>query len=98
MGKKSNIMINPVYVHESSRVENSIIGPNVSIGENCVVKGSIIRNTIVDDSSVIIDATLADSLVGLGCSISGQPVQSVVGDFSQVRIHHNAPPSDPNRS
>ena len=86
---KSSVMIDPVYIHESSRVENSMIGPDVSIGANCVVKGSILRNTIVDDGSIIIGAALTDSLVGQGCSISGQPVRSVVGDFSQIRIQSN---------
>jgi glucose-1-phosphate thymidylyltransferase len=84
---RSNVLIPPLYLHESSRVENSIIGPNVSVGENCVIKGSIIKNAIVDDNSNIIDAMLANSLIGEGCSVTGNPVQSTVGDYDGMRIH-----------
>ena len=96
--RKSNIVLEPAYVHESSQVEDSIIGPNVSIGANCVIQSSILRNTIVDDGSVIIEACLADALVGQGCSISAQSVPSVVGDFSQIQLHHNIQRMDQNPS
>ena len=96
--RKSNILLAPAYIHESSHVVDSMIGPNVSIGANCVIRSSILRNTIVDDGSVIIEASLADALVGQGCSISVQSVPSVVGDFSQIRIHHNVQRTDPNLS
>jgi glucose-1-phosphate thymidylyltransferase len=83
---QSSVLIDPVYIHESSRVENSVIGPNVSIGENCSIAGSIIRNTIVDDGSTVNDATLLDSLIGKGCSVSGNPMRAIVGDHSEVRL------------
>lgn len=84
--EQSNVLIHPVYIHESSRVKNSVIGPNVSIGENCSISGSIIRNTIVDDGSAVTDAILADSLIGRGCSVSGNPMRSIVGDQSEVTL------------
>ena len=97
-GGKSSLVIGPVYIHESSQVEDSIIGPNVSIGANCVIQSSILRNTIVDDGSIITEASLADALVGQGCSISARSVPSVVGDFSQIQIHHNVQRMDQNPS
>lgn len=83
--RSSNVLIHPVYIHESSRVENSIIGPNVSIGENCTIKESIIKNTIVDDGSNITEATLVNSLIGIGCSVSGKPMQSIVADYDEIK-------------
>lgn len=61
---RSRILIPPVYIHESSRVVNSVIGPNVSIGANCSVNGSTIKNSIIDDNSHISNETLIDSLIG----------------------------------
>jgi len=87
MAGSSNILIHPVHVHESSRVENSIIGPNVSIGKNCSISGSILKNTIVDDDSSITEATLVDSLIGKGCSVSGNPTQALAADHDDVRIY-----------
>ena len=83
-GERSNIFIPPVYVHESSCIENSVIGPNVSIGKNCSIRSSTIKNAIVDDASTVADATLVDSLIGKGCSVSGTPMRSIVGDYSEA--------------
>ena len=85
-GEQSNIFIDPVYIHESSHLENAIIGPNVAIGANCVIDGSILKNTIVDDNSTISDVSLADSLLGQGCSISGRPIRSMVADFDEIEV------------
>jgi glucose-1-phosphate thymidylyltransferase len=85
--KQSNVLRHPVYLSQSARVQNSILGPNVSIGENCFIEGCILRNTIVDDDSTITSATLADSLIGKGCSVSGDPLRSIVGDHSEIRCN-----------
>jgi glucose-1-phosphate thymidylyltransferase len=84
---RSNVFIHPVYIHESSRVENSIIGPNVSIGLNCMIKGSMIKNTIIDDACTITEAMLVNALIGKGCSIRGRSMQSIVADHDEIRIH-----------
>ena len=83
---QSNVLIPPFYIHESSHVENSIIGPNVSIGKNCSINNSIVKNTIVDDDSNVIDATLANSLIGKGCSVNGKHTQLIAADYDQIKI------------
>ncbi len=83
---QSSVIIPPVYVHQSARIENSIIGPNVSIGENCSIERSMIENTIIDDDSNITEVTLANSLIGNHCSVNGSPMQSIVADYDGIRI------------
>ena len=83
---QGNIFIHPVYIHESSRVENSIIGPNVTVGKNCLIHNSIASNTIIDDDSKIIKATLENSLVGRGCSVIGKPIRSILADYSEANM------------
>jgi glucose-1-phosphate thymidylyltransferase len=80
VGMRSNVLIPPIYIHESSRVENSIVGPNVSIGINCTIRGSRIKNSIIDDDSTLTDVILEDSLIGKGCYVNGKPIRSVIGD------------------
>lgn len=80
----SNVLIPPVYIHESSRVENSIIGPNVSIGKNCSINGSIFKESIVDDDSKVTNVLLENSLIGKGCNVSGKPMQSIMADYSLI--------------
>ena len=91
---QSNVLIPPNYIHESSRVENSIIGPNVAIGKNCSINGSIIRNTIVDDDSHVHEVALENSLISKSCSLSGQRIQSITADNDQVRIFYEAGAKD----
>lgn len=86
--KSSNVFIQPVYVHESSHVENSIIGPNVAIGKNCSINRSIIVNSIVDDDSKISGAALENSLLGKGCSLYGNPVQAIVADYEKLKVYN----------
>jgi len=83
---QSTVLIPPVYIHESARVENSIIGPNVSIGKNCSIRGSIINNSIIDDDSNLSEVTLVNSLIGKNSSMMGSPLQSIVADHDQVKI------------
>ena len=85
-GMRSNVFVPPVYIHESSRVENSIIGPNVSIGINCTINDSRIKNAIIDDNSTLTEVILEDSLIGKGCWVTGKPLQSVMGD-NEVVLH-----------
>jgi glucose-1-phosphate thymidylyltransferase len=87
---QSNIFIDPVYVHESSQISHSIIGPNVSIGANCTVKHSIIKNTIIDDGSRITDVALKHSLIGRECSIIGKSMQTVIADKSELEMSTQA--------
>jgi glucose-1-phosphate thymidylyltransferase len=86
VAEQSRVVIHPVYIDPTSRVENSVIGPNVSIGKNCSIAGSIIKNTIIDDDSNVTGVMLANSLVGKGCSVSGNPTQSIVADYDGIRV------------
>ena len=90
---QSNVYLPPLYVHESSRVENSIIGPNVAVGENCSIKDSILKNTIVDDGSSVTETMLANSLISKNCSVSGKPKQLIAADRDEIKIQLDEQPS-----
>ncbi|MGZ9164277.1 MAG: sugar phosphate nucleotidyltransferase [Anaerolineales bacterium] len=82
----STILIEPVYVHPSSQIRNSIIGPNVSIGANCVIEHSILKDTIVDDNSNLTTASFTNSLIGRGCSVKGRGMQQVIADHDEFEL------------
>jgi glucose-1-phosphate thymidylyltransferase len=86
----SNILVNPVYIHESSQVENSIIGPNVSVGENCSIRGSILKNTIIDDDTNVTDVTLTNSLISRSCIVRGEPAQLITADNDEMGVFYSA--------
>lgn len=83
---QSNVLIPPVYIHDSSRVENCIIGPNVSVGKNCSIRGSILKDSIIDDNSNVSEVVLINSIIGRGCKVSGNPIQSITADYEELEI------------
>lgn len=76
----------PVFIAESASVKDSIVGPYVSISEEAVVEGSIVRNSIVGKSAQIQDMLLEDSLIGDNAKVEYHYLHLNVGDSSIIKI------------
>ena len=74
----------PVFIHPSAQIENTIIGPNVSIGAGCVIKDSQIKETIIEKDAEIKDAVLYESIIGERAKISGVSGAMNIGDDATV--------------
>jgi len=59
-----------------------VIGPHVSLGEGAVVKGSIIKDSIIGPGSKITACNLETSLIGHDVTISGLAGSFNLGDDS----------------
>jgi len=79
-----SVIIPPVYVAPTARVEHSIIGPYVTIAEGSVVKQSVIRDSIIDEGAYIDHTMLEHSLIGKDAVVRGRYRVLNVGDSSQV--------------
>jgi len=82
----NTVIIPPVYVAPSARVENSIIGPHVTIAENSVVLHSIVRDSIIDEGAYIDDTMLDRSLIGKDAIVRGRYRVLNVGDSSRLEF------------
>ena len=82
--KGEYMIIPPVNIHPSAKIERSIIGPNASIGAGCVIQNSVIRDTLVDTGAHVNDHVLANSLIGRDAALLGRPGKFNVGDSSVV--------------
>ena len=78
------IVVPPVHIHPSARIEASVIGPNATIGEGCHISNSVIRDSIVDANAEVIDNVLANSLIGRDAILHGRPRKFNIGDSSVV--------------
>ena len=78
-------LVPPVHIHPSARVRNSKIGPHASIGPDCQVEDSQVKNSIIEAGAVIESSHLQASLVGERVTISGVRGSLLVGDDSQVK-------------
>jgi glucose-1-phosphate thymidylyltransferase len=75
----------PVHVANGVTLEDSEIGPNVSISAGAVLRGSKVRDAIIGEKAVLEGCDLHDSLVGAHATLSGVKGQADVGDHSIVR-------------
>jgi len=79
-------VIPPVFVHPSATVEASVIGPHVSIGAECEVRGCVIRSTILDDGAAVTDSVLNGSFIGRQAQVEGSAASVNIGDNSSIRL------------
>ncbi len=84
---EGNVIIPPVHVHPSARIERSVIGPHVSIAEGAMVLGSIVSDAIIDAEARIEGAIIDGSLVGQRATVRGSALTTVIGDDSSVLSH-----------
>jgi len=82
--------IAPSFVHPSSEITNSVIGPYSSIGANCKIINSKMEENIVEADCRIQDAVLSRSLVGIKAKVqgrgNGQVSQLNGGDTSDILL------------
>jgi glucose-1-phosphate thymidylyltransferase len=74
------VIVPPVHIHPSARIEHSVIGPNVAIGEGCKIVRSIIRDSIIDAGAHIEETTMDRSLIGKEAVVNGRYRSFNVGD------------------
>ena len=81
---QETVIIPPVYVDPTARVERSVIGPYVSIGAEAQVQGVIARNMIIGAQAVVENILLEDTLIGSQAIVKGRASRLNVGDMSEV--------------
>jgi glucose-1-phosphate thymidylyltransferase len=81
-------IIAPSFVHPNAQISNSVIGPYASIGADCKIIDSKIRESIIEAGCEITDAALKRSLIGRQAKVQGlghdHLIQLNVGDNSDI--------------
>ena len=75
-----------VELDPTAKVENAIIGPHVSIGENASVKDSIVRDSIISFNAEVSGALLEDSIISDDAHIQGRFQRLNIGDHSEITM------------
>lgn len=78
------VVVPPVYIDPSAVVDEAVIGPHVSIGAGCEVRRSLLKDSIIDNGSQILDTALAASLIGREARVIGRYRSLNVGDSSEI--------------
>lgn len=80
------IINEPVFVSKSAKINNAIIGPNTTIGDNAFIEDAIIKNSIIGNSSRVQHVSLNKSIIGSNVDLSGDPHEANIGDFSEIKL------------
>jgi glucose-1-phosphate thymidylyltransferase len=78
------IIIPPCFVGEGTVIENSVVGPYVSLGKNSQVKNSRISNSIIQTNTIISNAVLENSMLGNFVNFESKPLDLSVGDYNTI--------------
>lgn len=78
------VIIPPCFIAEGVVIENSVVGPHVSVGKNTVITDSRIRNSIVQENSRLSGAVLENSMLGNFVNFEKKPFVLSVGDYNAV--------------
>lgn len=74
----------PVFIGQDVEIEDSEIGPNVTINQGCVIINSKIKDAIIDENSRIEDCELEHSLIGKEVKIKKFKGHIMLGDFDTL--------------
>lgn len=86
--KYENVVINmPVFIAEDAKIENSVIGPYTTIDKGCVIKESIIKNSIVGVNSQVKKSMLDGSIVGNNTIVKGAFKRLNIGDSTEIDFY-----------
>jgi glucose-1-phosphate thymidylyltransferase len=80
----NSVIISPCFVGDGVVIENSVVGPYVSIGENTRISDSRIKNSIIQKDSNIRNAMLDNSMLGNFVTFEGSTNDLSLGDYNAM--------------
>ena len=75
----------PVYIAPGAKIESSVIGPYVSIGDQCELKNVVISDAIIEANTKIENKVITASLIGKDVQVIGQVETLNIGDNSWIQ-------------
>ncbi|MBX2901144.1 MAG: nucleotidyltransferase [Cyclobacteriaceae bacterium] len=81
---RNSVLLPPVFVADGVHIENSVIGPYVSVGEDTRITDSRIENTIIQKNCTLTGAVVKNSLLGNFVSFNPPAAELDAGDYTRV--------------
>ena len=80
----NSVIIPPCFIGKNVKIENSVVGPHVSLGAGTVVKSAVVKNSIVQKNAVIANSVLKDSMIGNFAKILSYSKSISIGDYTTI--------------
>ncbi|HYF70772.1 MAG TPA: sugar phosphate nucleotidyltransferase [Ohtaekwangia sp.] len=81
---KNAVIIAPSFIADGVVIENSVVGPHVSIGQNSVIRDSRIKNSIIQKETNVSDVVLENSMLGNFVTFEGSALDLSLGDYNTI--------------
>ncbi|MRR29333.1 hypothetical protein EG834_03145, partial [bacterium] len=78
-------IIPPVFIHPSATIKSSVVGPFVSVGQNCTIERAVISNSILEDNVCLSQSVLTGSLLGRDVRVEGKAETLSLGDNAWMK-------------
>lgn len=75
-------IIPPVFISPKAKITASVIGPHVSIGEDCCLNQVVVSNSILEEGAQVEHMILSGSHLGRDVNVHGQITHLNLGDQS----------------
>jgi glucose-1-phosphate thymidylyltransferase len=82
----NSVIIPPCFIDPGSKIENSVVGPYVSVAEACSITDSVIKDSILNAGSSLSNVVLEASVIGAGAEVIGASSNLNISDDSQVDL------------
>lgn len=82
----NTIIIPPVSIGTGCLISNSVIGPNVAIGDHTAVNHAIIKDSIIGAYSNLHEIVLNNSLIGSDAEVKGVSRNLNIGDNTAIDL------------
>ncbi|HLW30135.1 MAG TPA: sugar phosphate nucleotidyltransferase [Brumimicrobium sp.] len=82
----NSVIIPPCFIGKDVVLNNSIIGPHVSLGAGTNVSGSVIKNSIIQENATIENVNIKDSMIGNHSTVRKTQHNLSVGDYTTLDI------------
>jgi len=83
---ENTIVIHPVNIASGCTIKNSIIGPNVAVGEKTTINYSILKDSIIGSFANLYDIVLTHSLIGSDTEVKGESRSLNIGDNTEIDL------------
>ena len=80
--KDDSKIIAPCYIGKGVILNNAKIGPNVSIGDGCVIEDTTLKNSLIQTNTTIKNADLDNAMIGNNVYYDGKFKTISIGDYS----------------
>ncbi len=80
----SAVIVPPVTIGEDCQIENSVVGPYVSMRHNVKLNNAILRDCTIAKESALEEVNLHDSMIGEFTQVKGVSGALILGDHSVV--------------